>query len=60
MTKGYANREIAELHLSAAATIKLHRRRVLEKMHVNSLPALVELFEGIDWPHWLAPPASKT
>ena len=54
MTKGYANREIAEVHQSLPDTVKLHRRRVLEKMQVDSLPALHELLEGVDLSVWLA------
>ena len=59
MTKGYANREIAELHQSVPDTVKLHRRRVMEKMAVDSLPDLVQLLEGLDLPHWLVQTASK-
>ena len=54
MTKGYANREIAEVHQSLPDTVKLHRRRVLEKMQVDSLPALHELLESVDLSVWLA------
>ena len=53
MTKGYANREIAEVHQSLPDTVKQHRRRVLEKMQVDSLPALLELLEGFDLLSWL-------
>lgn len=53
MTKGYANREIAALHGSLPATVKLHRSRVLEKMMVDSLPSLVRVFDGIDISHWI-------
>jgi two-component system response regulator FixJ len=53
MKKGYANREIAEVHLSLPDTVKQHRRRVLEKMQVDSLPALLELLEGFDLSSWL-------
>ena len=53
MKKGYANREIAEVHQSLPDTVKQHRRRVLEKMQVDSLPALLELLEGFDLSSWL-------
>jgi FixJ family two-component response regulator len=53
MTKGYANREIADVHQSLPDTVKQHRRRVLEKMQVDSLPALLELLEGFDLLSWL-------
>jgi two-component system response regulator FixJ len=48
MKKGYANREIAEVHQSLPDTVKQHRRRVLEKMQIDSLPALLELLEGFN------------
>ncbi len=53
MKKGYANREIALVHQSLPDTVKQHRRRVLEKMQVDSLPALLELLEGFDLSSWL-------
>jgi two-component system response regulator FixJ len=53
MKKGYANREIAEVHQSSPDTVKQHRRRVLEKMQVDSLPALLEFLEGFDLLCWL-------
>ena len=53
MKKGYANREIAEVHQSLPDTVKQHRRRVLEKMQVDSLPALLEFLEGFDLLSWL-------
>jgi two-component system response regulator FixJ len=53
MKKGYANREIAEVHQSLPDTVKQHRRRVLEKMQVDSLPELLELLEGFDLSSWL-------
>jgi len=58
MKKGYANREIAEVHQSLPDTVKLHRRRVLDKMQVDSLPALHELLEGVDLSVWLAETAA--
>ncbi len=48
LLRGYGNKEIGELNGSAAATVKLHRRRVLAKMNVGGLPQLIEAFHGID------------
>ena len=45
---GRSNKEIASLSGSAAATIKLHRSRVLTKMQVKSLSALIALCEGVN------------
>ena len=59
MTRGFANREIAEVHGSLPATVKLHRSRVLEKMAVESLPALVELLDGFDLSAWLLQESSS-
>ena len=47
MLSGRSNKEIASLSGSAAATIKLHRSRVLKKMQVKSLSALIALCEGV-------------
>lgn len=47
MIKGHGNKEIGELLGAAAATIKLHRGRVLLKMGVDSLAQLLRLVEGI-------------
>jgi FixJ family two-component response regulator len=41
MVKGYGNKEIAILNGSAAATVKLHRSRVLEKMGCTTLSELL-------------------
>jgi FixJ family two-component response regulator len=43
MIKGFGNKEIANLNGSAAATVKLHRSRVLEKMGCSSLSELLDL-----------------
>lgn len=43
MVKGYGNKEIAAMNGSAAATVKLHRSRVFEKMGCSSLPELLEM-----------------
>jgi FixJ family two-component response regulator len=48
MLSGRSNKEIASLSGSAAATIKLHRSRVLTKMQVKSLSALIALCEGVN------------
>lgn len=53
---GRSNKEIAEISSSAAATIKLHRARVLNKMQAKSLSDLIAMFEGTD----LLPTANKT
>lgn len=53
---GRSNKEIAEISSSAAATIKLHRARVLNKMQAKSLSDLIAMFEGTD----LLPAANKT
>ena len=45
---GRSNKEIAEMSGSAAATIKLHRARVLNKMQAKSLSDLIAMFEGTD------------
>jgi FixJ family two-component response regulator len=46
MISGRSNKEIAELSGSAAATIKLHRARVLGKMQAKSLSDLIAMFGG--------------
>ncbi len=43
---GRSNKEIAEMSGSAAATIKLHRARVLSKMQAKSLSDLIAMFDG--------------
>ncbi len=48
MLSGRSNKEIAEISGSAAATIKLHRARVLAKMQAKSLSDLITMFEGTD------------
>ena len=48
MLSGRSNKEIAKLSGSAAATIKLHRSRVLAKMQVKSLSELLTLCEGVN------------
>lgn len=50
MARGYSNQQIAAADGAAAATIKLHRARVMEKMQVHSLPALLLLLEGVPLP----------
>lgn len=47
IVRGYGNKEISEIKGSAAATIKLHRSRVLEKMGCETLPELIAMtFDG--------------
>jgi FixJ family two-component response regulator len=47
MVRGYGNKEISEIKGSAAATVKLHRSRVLEKMGCETLPELIAMtFDG--------------
>lgn len=46
IVSGRSNKEIAELNGSAAATVKLHRARVLGKMRAKSLSDLIAMFEG--------------
>lgn len=48
MVSGRSNKEIASSSGSAAATVKLHRARVLSKMQAKSLSDLIELFENIN------------
>ncbi len=45
---GKTNKQIATADGSAAATIKLHRSRVLAKMQVDSVSALIDLISDID------------
>jgi FixJ family two-component response regulator len=48
IVSGRSNKEIAEISGSAAATIKLHRARVLGKMQARSLSDLIAMFEGTE------------
>ncbi len=48
MVSGRSNKEIANASGSAAATVKLHRARVLSKMKARALSDLIELFENIN------------
>jgi FixJ family two-component response regulator len=48
MVRGYTNQQIAELDGGAAATVKLHRARVLNKLRVEALPELMVFLEGVD------------
>lgn len=52
MVRGYANQQIAAIDGAAAATIKLHRARVMEKMQANTLPELIEMLSdtALPWP----------
>lgn len=42
MVRGYSNKQIASFDGAAAATIKLHRAHVMEKLGVRTLPELME------------------
>ena len=57
MARGYSNQQISQMDGAAAATIKLHRARVMDKMQAVSLPELIAMLSGIDLPQ---PPRSKT
>ena len=46
--EGKTNKQIADSDGSAAATIKLHRSRVLSKMQVESAAELIALTSDID------------
>lgn len=50
MVRGFSNQQIASFDGGAAATIKLHRSRVMEKMQANSLPELIEMLSGLELP----------
>ncbi len=50
MVRGYSNQQISAVDGAAAATIKLHRSRVMEKMQANTLPELIEMLTGIELP----------
>ena len=54
MVRGYSNQQIAAVDGAAAATIKLHRSRVMEKMQANTLPDLIHMLEGIRLPEPVA------
>ena len=57
MVRGYSNQQISQIDGAAAATIKLHRARVMEKMQALSLPELITMLSGIARPE---PPRSKS
>lgn len=50
MVRGYSNQQIASLDGGAAATVKLHRARVMEKMSAQSLPELIDMLSDMDLP----------
>lgn len=50
MVRGYSNQQISQQDGAAAATIKLHRARVMEKMQSVSLPELIAMLSGMDLP----------
>lgn len=51
MVRGYSNQQIANIDGGAAATVKLHRARVMDKMSAQSLPELIDMLTGIDLPN---------
>ena len=52
VTAGKLNKQIAaELNLSEI-TVKIHRRRVMEKMQADSLAELVKVCEKAQEPAW--------
>jgi two-component system response regulator FixJ len=50
MVRGYSNQQIASIDGGAAATVKLHRARVMEKMSAQSLPELIDMLTGMELP----------
>jgi len=50
MVRGFSNQQISSFDGGAAATIKLHRSRVMEKMQARSLPELIDMLSGLHLP----------
>lgn len=50
MVRGFSNQQISSFDGGAAATIKLHRARVMEKMQAQSLPELIDMVSGLNLP----------
>ena len=50
MVRGFSNQQISSFDGGAAATIKLHRSRVMEKMQAHSLPELIDMLSGLRLP----------
>jgi FixJ family two-component response regulator len=50
MVRGYSNQQISQIDGAAAATIKLHRARVMDKMQAVSLPELIAMLSGMTLP----------
>ena len=44
LVQGFKNKEIAKQFNLVDATIKVHKARIMEKMHANSLQNLVALY----------------
>jgi DNA-binding NarL/FixJ family response regulator len=44
LVQGFKNKEIAKHFNLVDATIKVHKARIMEKMHANSLQNLVTLY----------------
>lgn len=47
MVRGYSNQQISNMDGAAAATIKLHRARVMDKMAARTLPDLIDMLAGL-------------
>lgn len=59
VTAGLLNKQIAaELEISEIM-VKVHRRRVMEGMHADSLAELVKMCERAKFPSWTAPPVGS-
>ncbi|HVU48678.1 MAG TPA: LuxR C-terminal-related transcriptional regulator, partial [Terracidiphilus sp.] len=50
VTAGFLNKQIAADLEVSEITVKLHRRKVMEKMHANSLADLVKMCERVKTP----------
>jgi len=55
MLKGYPNRDIAAAHGTVPGTVKLQRASVMDKLKVDKMADLAQLFEGEDPDRLLAP-----
>jgi RNA polymerase sigma factor (sigma-70 family) len=54
VTEGLLNKQVATRLGTSEKTIKAHRARVMEKMHADSLPALVRMAEAVGLHHRVA------
>lgn len=55
MLKGYPNRDIAAAHGTVPGTVKLQRASVMDKLKVDKMADLAQLFEGEEPDRLLAP-----